>query len=262
VTVPPPRRAVDETEPALFYTGLVSELYRPLRSEAPDVEACARFVAASGEPALELGCGDGDPLLDLRRRGLDVEGLDASSDMLDRCRARAAAEGLEVTLHQARIEEMDLGRRYRTIFLAGPTFNLLPDDAVARAGLRRIADHLEPGGSALVPLFVPAPTPADELGRPRTQRRDDGALISCATVAEERDEEARRQTRVLRYELRTDAGAEVLERRWVLHWHTQEGFRRLVAATPLTVTAVLDHRGRPAAPDAEQVAFWLTLPEA
>ena len=32
-----------------------------------------------GEPALEIGCGDGDPLLDLVAAGLDVEGLDAAT---------------------------------------------------------------------------------------------------------------------------------------------------------------------------------------
>ena len=48
-----------------------------------------------------LGCGDGDPLLALRAEGLDVEGLDSSADMLDRCRVRADAAGLDVVLHHA-----------------------------------------------------------------------------------------------------------------------------------------------------------------
>ena len=83
------------TSPSQFYTGLVAELYARLRSADPDVETCAQFVARYGTPALELGCGDGDPMLELRRRGLDVEGLDSSADMLDRCRERAAALNLD-----------------------------------------------------------------------------------------------------------------------------------------------------------------------
>ncbi|MFM7617915.1 MAG: SAM-dependent methyltransferase, partial [Actinomycetes bacterium] len=56
------------TEPADFYTGLVADLYAPLRSVVPDPDPYARFIARTGTPALELGCGDGDPLLDLRAR--------------------------------------------------------------------------------------------------------------------------------------------------------------------------------------------------
>ena len=60
-------------DPASFYTGLVADLYGPLRSVVQDPEPYVRFIELSGEPALELGCGDGDPLLELRSRGIDVE---------------------------------------------------------------------------------------------------------------------------------------------------------------------------------------------
>ncbi|MEO8908508.1 MAG: class I SAM-dependent methyltransferase, partial [Microbacteriaceae bacterium] len=123
-----------------------------------------RFVRRVGGPALELGCGDGDPLLDLVAAGLDVEGLDASSDMLERCRQAADQRGLDVTLHLATMQDMDLGRRYHSIYLAGATFNLLDDDATAGASLRRIAAHLEPDGVALIPLMLPVPTPPGALG--------------------------------------------------------------------------------------------------
>jgi len=41
--------------PADFYTGVVAEMYRHLRSETFDPERYAAFVERSGEPALELG---------------------------------------------------------------------------------------------------------------------------------------------------------------------------------------------------------------
>ena len=87
-------------EPSLFCTGLVAEMYGRLRSVPSDpVEPYARFIAQSGEPALELGYGEGEPLLELRRRGLDVEGLDSSPDMSERCRLAAQSLGLPVVLH-------------------------------------------------------------------------------------------------------------------------------------------------------------------
>ena len=81
-------------DPAQFYTGIVAECYAALRGSIPDPELYARFIASSGEPALELGCGDGDPLINLRQRGLDVEGLDSSPDMIARARKRADALGV------------------------------------------------------------------------------------------------------------------------------------------------------------------------
>jgi SAM-dependent methyltransferase len=251
----------DHSEPSEFYTGLVAELYRLLRSSRPDADACARFVTSAREPALELGCGDGDPLIELRRRGLDVEGLDASADMLDRARTRAAAAGLDLTLHHATFESMDVGRRYRSIFFAGPTFNLLPDDDRAAQALARIAAHLTDDGRALIPLFVPPPVPPDRLGA-ATERVVDGATLRCTPIRSERDEIARTQTTVLRYERVTDAAVETLERPWVLHWYAPGRFRSLVAAAGLDVAAVLGPDGRPAPESAQQLAFVLTrLPQ-
>ena len=250
---------MDDIDPALFYTGLVAELYGPLRSSTFAPEPYARFVETFGEPALELGCGDGDPLLELRRRGLEVEGLDASPDMLDRCRRRAADAGIDVTLHEVRIEEMDLGRTYRSIFLAGATYNLLPDDDTAARGLARIRHHLAPGGAALVPLFVPPPIGPDELGVAREHRPGDGGTMRCTAVSATRDEAARLQRTVLRYELERHGTTEILDREWLLHWHSQEGFAALAVSAGLVVTALLDDAGGPAAPDADHFAALLQV---
>ncbi len=229
-------------DPAAFYTGLVAELYAPLRSSTPDPEPYARFVARWGEPALELACGDGDPLLDLRARGLDVEGLDSSPDMVSRCREAAARRGLTVTVHLQRMEEMALRRRYRSIFLAGASFNLLPDDATAEQALVGIAAHLAPGGAAMVPLMVPAPTPASELGVGRHHLGADGTTLSVTALSEVVDVGARTRTTTLRYERRrldrpeaADAEAdEVAERPWVLHWHEPEAFVAMAARCGLS----------------------------
>ncbi|WP_129662682.1 class I SAM-dependent methyltransferase [Phytoactinopolyspora endophytica] len=244
-------------EPADFYTGIVAELYAPLRAFTQDPEPYVQFIRDTGEPALELGCGDGDPLLDLRRRGIDVEGVDSSADMLERCHRRADEEGLDVVLHHQKMESLDLPRRYRAIFLAGPTFTLLPDDDSAAQALEGIRAHLEQGGTALVPLFIPPPTPAEQLGRVREKADGDGAALRVTALSEERDEDRRLRRTTLRYERHTPDERTAVDRQWDLHWHTQDGFRDLARAAGLVTTAIRDPAGHPAATDATEFTFEL-----
>jgi len=244
--------------PELFYTGIVAQAYGPLRSSPPDPRIYAGFVKSTGQPALELGCGDGDPLLDLVAGGLDVEGLDSSPDMVARCRAAAASRGLDVVVHEQPMQSMDLGRRYPSIYLAGPTFNLLPDDDTAGRALERIAAHLAPGGAALVPLFVPPVTPPEHLGVVRSYTDDHGTTFRFAALHEARDDEARTLVTTTRYEADHDGDVVVEERPWVVHWHTQPGFGALAERAGLTVTAVVAPDGTRAEADAPVFAFILT----
>ncbi|MFJ9736609.1 class I SAM-dependent methyltransferase [Streptomyces sp. NPDC101166] len=243
-------------DPADFYTGIVAEIYGPLKSFPQDHEPYAAFIRQAGMPALELGCGDGDPLLELRRLGLDVDGVDSSADMLERLRRRADEQGVRVTVFHQRMEALNVPRRYGAIFLAGPTFTLLPDDATATAALRGIRAHLADGGTALVPLFTPAPTPAEQIGRVRTAVGPDGAEFRVSVVAEQRDEAARTQTTLLRYERHHGSDSIVEDRPWTMHWYPRERFEELAAAAGLAVTAVTDTAGRPAPADAAELLYF------
>ena len=248
---------MDDTDPVDFYTGIVVDVYGPLRGSVPDPRIYAAFIARWGEPALELGCGDGDPLLALRADGLDVEGLDSSADMLSKLRRSADERGIDVTVHHAPIEQMDLGRTYRSVFLAGPTFNLIADDATAVRALERIRVHLDPDGAALVPLFIPEPVPERHLGFVREHPDEGGRILRVSATATERDDESRRQVTRLRYEVIDGPAVQVVERPWVLHWHTQSGFRGLAARAGLHVEAVLGSDGSQAPPDATEFGFVL-----
>lgn len=244
-------------EAADFYTGLVAELYEPLRGSMPEPSEYLDLVRRFGEPALELGCGAGDPLIALRLAGLDVEGVDSSADILDVCRRKARSAGVEVVLHRQRMEDLDLGRRYPLIYLAGPTFNLLTDDATALRALRRIRAHLEPGGVAWIPLFVPDPLTLAELGMVRTATDERGDEISVAFLSQQRDDAARLQRTVLRYTRVRGGHTETTDRVWELHWHTRDGFAALAATAGLTVDAVVTDDGRPATDADTDVAVQL-----
>lgn len=243
--------------PADFYTGIVADLYGPLKRFSSDPDPYEAFLREAGGRGLELGCGDGDPLIDLRRRGLDVEGVDSSADMLVRCRRRAAEAGVDVLLHCQRMEVLDLPGRYDAIFLAGPTFTLLADDATALAALRGVRAHLAEGGRALVPLFTPEPAPAERIGRPSVTTADDGSELSVTVVSQERDEAARTQLTVLRYEQRRGDDSTAEDRPWLLHWYTRHGFEAMAETAGLRVVSVTGADGSPAAPDTVDAHFHL-----
>lgn len=225
---------------AEFYTGIVADVYGLLRGTHFDAGPYLAFVRAEGQPALELGCGDVGPFLELVREGIDVEGVDSSADMVRRCRERAAAEGLTPVVHHQRMEDLALDRRFRAVYLAGPTFNLLPDDATAARALSAIGRHLLPGGAALVPLWTPPPTPRNEIGRVREAETDDGRRASFAVLSEVHDPATRTRTSRVRYELEDADGRAELDRDWILHWYTADGFARMAADGGLTIESVAE----------------------
>jgi hypothetical protein len=74
----------------------------------------------------------------------------------------------------------------------------------------------------------------------------DGAELRVSFVAEHRDERARPQTTLLRYERHPGSAADAVERPWVLRWYPCDTFEALAATAGLTVTAVTDQHGAPA----------------
>ena len=249
----------DPVEAAEFYTGLVADLYEPLASERPRGEDYVRFLEHGGTPALELGCGSGRPLLDLVAMGFDVEGLDASADMLARCGNSAARRGLDVTLHHGLMQNFSLSRRYRSIFLAGPSFTLLVSDQDAQRALSCMRSHLEPDGSVLIPLELPdVPALRAAIGHRRTAQEGDAELVfSLTDVVEAPDGQS--MSCVLRYERRAPgAPPEILERSWHRRFWSQTQFRTLMEQVGFTNVRFVAADGGRAADDASQFVVLAT----
>ncbi|HET7385843.1 MAG TPA: class I SAM-dependent methyltransferase [Nocardioidaceae bacterium] len=225
-----------ELPASAFYTGLVADLYGPLKSTSFHADPYHDLIRRFGEPALELGCGDGDPLLDLRGRGLDVDGIDSSPDMIERLHRRASERGMAVNAWVDLMETLRAPRSYQTVFLAGPTFNLLPDDHAMSQALSRIAEVLSPDGSAVIPLFVPESVGSEDIGAPTRESTSMG-WIQCQVVSAVRNEHARTQTLTLRYERNEGARTQILERDWVIHWISFEGFTAIARQAGLQLVS-------------------------
>ena len=243
-----------------FYTGLVAEMYDALVSYRAPVAFYAELIRKGGEPALEIGCGTGHPLLDLVEQGLDVHGLDSSRDMLAKCEAKAEARDLRVRLYQQEMQGFALPTRYRTIFFAGASFMLLTEAHDSERTLERIHHHLQPGGQAIIPLYVPPRLPeerdaTDQWATRESLRPSYGATLR---LSERYRYDWPRQLRVatLRYEVIADgATVRAVERPWLLRWYSQEEFRRLLCTAGLQTDLVLGQNGRPVAEDAPAFIF-------
>jgi hypothetical protein len=245
-------------DPADFYSGIVVDAYSKLKSETFEAEPYLEFVRAQGEPGLEIGCGDGVPLLELCAAGLDVDGVDSSLDMVERCRRNAAERGIRTQVFHQRMEDLSLDRRYASIYLAGPTFNLLADDETALRALVAIRAQLTDGGAALIPLWVPDPTPADELGVSRTTDDGPGVELRYTPLSESYGREQCTRVTTARYERITPDGTQVADREWIIHWHTPASFRRLCEEAGLQVVGMVDEDTNEAATEAA-TDFFVTL---
>ncbi|HUC40812.1 MAG TPA: class I SAM-dependent methyltransferase, partial [Gemmatimonadales bacterium] len=91
-------------------------LYAERRDVAFYVDEAKR--APGGGPVLEVGCGTGRILLPIAHAGAAITGIDGSHQMLERCRAKLAAESREV---QARVH---LAQHDMRDFVLGTTFSL------------------------------------------------------------------------------------------------------------------------------------------
>lgn len=245
-----------------FYSGLVAELYEPLAGETSRADDYVMFLDHAGTPALELACGSGLPMLDLLERGYDVEGLDASNDMLDLCRSRGRERGLDPVVHLAEMQSFDLSRQYRSIFLAGASFTLLTTDEAAACALGRIYAHLEPGGSALIPLeTIDVENLKKAVGHHRERFTAEGTRLRVGLGSFEVSADGRNVSQRLRYEKTPTAGhAQVVERNWERRVWTQSQFRTLVVDAGFDDPTFVAPAGGVAEPDAEIYVALLRKP--
>jgi SAM-dependent methyltransferase len=136
-----------------WHYGLVARWWAEFETEGPEIDYFRTFVEA-GQPALDVACGTGRLLIPFLRAGLDVDGCDISADMIVLCRERAEREGLSPTLRVQAMHELDMPTHYRTIYVCGG-FGLGASLDECEEALRRMHEHLEPGGTLVLDIEPP-----------------------------------------------------------------------------------------------------------
>jgi SAM-dependent methyltransferase len=129
---------------------------------------------AQGGPVLELGIGTGRVALPLADRGLDVTGIDASQEMLDKLRGKPGAESVNLT-HGSFADFPDelAAERYNLIYIVFNTlFGLLTQEEQVSC-FESVAQHLTNEGRFLIEAFVPD-----------LKRYDDGQVVRVIQLDE------------------------------------------------------------------------------
>ena len=122
-------------------------------------------LAGSGA-ALELGIGTGRIALPLARRGVPVHGIDLSTAMVARLKAKPGAETIGVTVGDFATATVPL--TFSVAYLVFNTIMNLTTQEAQVACFRNVAAHLVPGGCFVIEVLVPAlqRLPAGETIRP------------------------------------------------------------------------------------------------
>jgi SAM-dependent methyltransferase len=135
-------------------------------------------------PVLELACGTGRLTIPIARDGHETVGLDTSPTMLEAARAKAESSGLGNTFVRGDMRAFALHRHFGLIVVSCNSLAHLTTNEDLRACLRRVRDHLEPGGFFAFDIVNPDVT---ALARPRSKsvRLDLGPKPSSAIAVEE-----------------------------------------------------------------------------
>jgi SAM-dependent methyltransferase len=125
-----------------------------------DVEWYRRKATDSGGPVLELGAGTGRITVPIAAAGVSVAALDIDAGMLAKLRdkVRVLPEDVRrrIDVHQGDMRSFALHQEFSLVIIPFRAFlhNLTSDDQLAT--LRRVYDHLRPGGELAFNVFHPS----------------------------------------------------------------------------------------------------------
>lgn len=133
-----------------------------------DLDLYLALAARADGSILELAVGTGRLAVPMAEAGYSVTGIDLDPAMLDRARRRAGEASVGAAARLTFVEADIVGLRlpdagtFGLAFIALNSLLVLPNRAAQRAAIRTLADHLAPGGLAVVDIWIPD---AEDLAR-------------------------------------------------------------------------------------------------
>lgn len=142
-----------------YYGELCTEVYdltkKVGQSLDGDIEYYRERLKNCEGRILEAMVGSGRIMIPLLQSGLRVDGVDYSSDMLASCRQRCEVHELNPNLYKANLKELSLPNKYEAIIIPTGSFLLIEKRNESIDVLKRLYEHLEPGGKLILDLILP-----------------------------------------------------------------------------------------------------------
>ena len=206
----------------------IAELYDPWsRSVVEDVGFYVAEARKAGGSIVELGVGTGRIAVPIAETGTHVIGVDSSTGMIEACRRRAQAAGVNVDLRLGDFRDppVDPAEGIQAVLCPFRSYLHLPDDSARSQALQSAHGLLPPGGRLVFDVFEPKP---DDIAETH------GRWLEREPGIEERadwDEQAR----TLTLSVRGPAGATTMTLAWIsaAEWRSAPRGDRLRAGSLL-----------------------------
>ena len=174
--------------PLKTYLKLCTEFYDlELKNDQKAAIALSFFmdyaIKANGK-ILEPMCGSGRFLIPMLQAGLDIEGFDASSHMLDALKQKhASISTSKPPIWQQFIEDFTNDKLYNLIFIPFGSWGLITDLENSKKSLEIMHSHLAPGGKFIIEIDTIASAP-EQCGIPMhgSHIRDNESRIVLNTI--------------------------------------------------------------------------------
>lgn len=124
-----------------------AEEYDEENTWGPSDDFYLELAKTTGGPVLDVGCGTGGLVRAITQAGIEAAGLDVTPAMIERARMLSDEAGLDIEWSVDDARTIDLGRKFKLIYMTGHAFqHLLTDDDI-HAFFERAREHLLDDGT-------------------------------------------------------------------------------------------------------------------
>lgn len=207
------------------------ELTKPVgHSMGGDIEYYYEKVKVRQGPVLEAGVGTGRMLIPFLKKGITMDGVDISADMLEQCKVNMRNHQVNTKLFKQDLTQLDLDQKYHTIIMPTGSFCLLPNNQI-KTFLQNVYKHLEKGGQFIFDSLLPTYFKTGDIDindYPIT--KDSGILFT--SISQEIDWLEQKVSYIHKYDLLHKGAVGKTEiSHFILYWYGQRELELLLKST-------------------------------